>query len=126
MKKEVTKIRSYKDLIVWQKGIELVSTIYLITKKFPVQEQFGLTSQMQRAAVSIPANIAEGYGRNTKNEYANFLRIAHGSLTELETLLLIARKQSYCNEGEFSNIEAMLDELGAMLYRLRERIVHSA
>ncbi len=123
--KQDSKIRSYKDLVVWQKGMELVSRIYVITKKFPVGEQFGLTSQMQRAAVSIPANIAEGYGRNTKNEYANFLRIARGSLTELETLLLIARDQSYCNEGEFSAIEKMLNELGAMIYRLRERIVSS-
>lgn len=82
------RIRSYKDLIVWQKSVKLVSAIYQLTRKFPRFEQFGLASQMQRAAVSIPANIAEGYGRNTKNEYANFLRIAHGSLTELETLLI--------------------------------------
>ncbi len=123
--KQDSKIRSYKDLIVWQKGMELVSAVYLITKRFPAQEQFGLTSQIQRAAVSIPANIAEGYGRNTKNEYANFLRIARGSLTELETLLLIAKQQSYCNESEFSAIEVTLKELGAMLYRLRERIVNS-
>lgn len=121
-----SKIRSYKDLVVWQKGMELVSRIYLITKRFPSAEQFGLTSQIQRAAVSIPANIAEGYGRNTKNEYANFLRIARGSLTELETLLLIAKQQSYCSESDFTAIELMLKELGAMLYRLRERIVNSS
>jgi len=120
-----SKIRSYKDLVVWQKGMELVSRIYLITKRFPAAEQFGLTSQIQRAAVSIPANIAEGYGRNTKNEYANFLRIARGSLTELETLLLIAKQQSYCSENDSSAVEVMLEELGAMLYRLRERIVSS-
>jgi len=120
-----SKIRSYKDLVVWQKGMELVSRIYLITKRFPAAEQFGLTSQIQRAAVSIPANIAEGYGRNTKNEYANFLRIARGSLTELETLLLIARQQSYCSESDFTALEVTLKELGAMLYRLRERIVSS-
>ena len=119
------KIRSYKGLVVWQKGMELVSRIYLITKRFPAAEQFGLTSQIQRAAVSIPANIAEGYGRNTKNEYANFLRIARGSLTELETLLLIARQQSYCSESDFTALEVTLKELGAMLYRLRERIVSS-
>ena len=120
-----SKIRSYKDLVVWQKGMELVSRIYLITKRFPAAEQFGLTSQIQRAAVSIPANIAEGYGRNTKNEYANFLRIARGSLTELETLLLIAKQQSYCSENDSSAVEVMLEELGAMLYRLLERIVSS-
>lgn len=124
--KQDSKIRSYKDLVVWQKGMELVSRIYLITKRFPASEQFGLTSQIQRAAVSIPANIAEGYGRNTKNEYANFLRIARGSLTELETLLLIAKQQSYCGESDFTAVEVMLKELGAMLYRLRERIVDSA
>ena len=120
-----SKIRSYKDLVVWQKGTELVSRIYLITKRFPAAEQFGLTSQIQRAAVSIPANIAEGYGRSTKNEYANFLRIARGSLTELERLLLIARQQSYCSESDFTALEVTLKELGAMLYRLRERIVSS-
>lgn len=124
--KQASKIQSYKDLVVWQKGMELVSRIYLITKGFPAAEQFGLTSQIQRAAVSIPANIAEGYGRNTKNEYANFLRIARGSLTELETLLLIAKQQSYCSESDFNSIEVTLKELGAMLYRLRERIVASA
>jgi four helix bundle protein len=76
---ENKKIESYKDLIVWQKGIELVNEIYVLTKMFPKEEMFGLTNQMRRAAVSIPANIAEGWGRNSTKSYIQFVRISRGS-----------------------------------------------
>ncbi len=113
---------SYRDLLVWQKAIDISQEIYELTKLFPRDEQFALTSQMRRAAVSIAANIAEGYGRNGNKEFAHFLRISHGSLTELETLLTIAKRLSYCNEKACSTIERQLDETGRMLYALRAKL----
>ncbi len=110
---------SYKNLVVWQKAVQLSVEIYTLTKKFPRDEQFALTSQMRRAGVSIPSNIAEGYGRNGRKEFGSFLRISHGSLTELETQLIIANKLSYCSEKECSTIERQMDEIGRMLYALR-------
>jgi four helix bundle protein len=83
-------IKSYKDLEIWQEGIRLVREIYALTKEFPKEELYGLTSQMRRAAVSIPANIAEGYARHHRNEYRQFLYITLGSLAELETLGIVS------------------------------------
>ena len=114
--------RSYRNLVVWQRAIDISQAVYLLTKSFPKDEQFALTSQMRRAAVSIAANIAEGYGRNGNTEFASFLRISHGSLTELETLLTIAKKLSYCSEERCSTIERQLDETGRMLYALRTKL----
>ncbi len=119
------KIRSYKDLRVWQKSIDVVVEIYRLTKTFPRSEQYALTSQIQRAVVSIPANIAEGYGRNTEKEYIHFLRIAGGSLAEVETLLTIAGKLSYMTREECSKIEEQLSEVARMLYALRRSISRS-
>lgn len=85
--------------MVWKKAIEVISEVYAITKHFPSEERFGLSSQMQRAAVSITANIAEGHSRGTRNDYAHFLDMANGSVAELETLLTVARKLS----PEFNN-----------------------
>ncbi|MBI2610647.1 four helix bundle protein [Candidatus Kaiserbacteria bacterium] len=113
---------SYRKLLVWQKAVELSLGVYTLTKKFPKDELFALTSQMRRAGVSVAANIAEGYGRNTPKEFANFLRISHGSLTELETLLTIAKELSYCTEKDCSTIEMQLDETGRMLYALRAKL----
>jgi four helix bundle protein len=115
-------IHSYRDLIVWQKSVEMVLAVYRATKKFPASEQFAITSQVQRSAVSVPANIAEGYGRNTQKEYAHFLRIAHGSLSELETLLTISQKLSYCSAQEYSTLEKHTSEVARMLYALRKSI----
>lgn len=84
-------IESFKDLIVWQKSMNLVKEIYVITANFPKSEIYGLTSQMRRAAISIPSNIAEGKKRKTRNDYIQFLRIANGSAAELETQLLITK-----------------------------------
>lgn len=116
------KIRSYKDLVVWQKAIEIVSEVYAITKSFPSEERFGLSSQMQRAAVSIAANIAEGHGRGTRIDYAHFLDMANGSVAELETLLTVTRKLSYCAEERCSKIEGQLHEVGKMLGSLRTKL----
>ena len=86
------KVKSYKDLIVWQKSMDLVIEIYKLVKKLPKEETYSLSDQMRRAVVSIPSNIAEGYTRKSTNEYLNFLSIANGSRTELETQLLICER----------------------------------
>lgn len=83
-------IKSYKDLLIWQKGIKIVSLIYQLVKSFPKEELFALTCQLKRASVSIPSNIAEGYGRNTDKSFSHFLNISRGSLFEIETQLIIA------------------------------------
>ena len=113
-----TKIESFKDLIVWQKGIELVNEIYKVTKPFPKEEMYGLTSQIRRAAISIPANIAEGWGRGTTKNYIQFLEISRGSLFELNTLIIISYNQEYLNREICDEIEDKLNETGRMLNTL--------
>jgi len=110
------KTKSFKDLIVWQKSYELVLEIYKITGRFPKSEIYGLSQQMRRAAVSIPSNIAEGYGRKHKTEYNQFLSIAYGSLLELETQFLLAMDLNYISKNQ--TIEKLLKKVGSMLYRM--------
>lgn len=110
------KIQSYRELVVWQKSILLVKKIYLLTESFPKPEIFGLTSQIRRAAVSIPSNIAEGYGRKSHKEYLQFYAIAYGSALEVETQLLIARELKFISKPEFSSADALLTEVIKMLY----------
>ena len=110
------KTKTFRDLIVWQKGYRLVLEIYKITKTFPTVEQYGLAQQMRRAAVSIPSNIAEGYGRKYKPEHNQFLRHSYGSLLELQTQYLLSMDLGYT--GKNANTESLLDEVGAMLYRM--------
>lgn len=86
----ISEIRSYRDLRVWQVGLDIAEACYRLTRAFPREEMFSLTAQIRRASSSIPANIAEGYGRGSRNEYAHFLRIAQGSLKEVETHLLLS------------------------------------
>jgi four helix bundle protein len=107
---------SFKDLVVWQKAYRLVLAIYNETKKFPKTEIYAMSQQMRRAAVSIPSNIAEGYGRRHKAEYNQFLSISYGSLCELETQYLLSIDLGYANKNEL--IENLLKEVGAMLYRM--------
>jgi four helix bundle protein len=114
---ENKKIESFKDLFVWQKGIELVNNIYKATKKFPKDELYSLTSQIRRAAISIPANIAEGWRGTTKN-YIQFLEISRGSLFELNTLITIPYNQEYISKGTCDEIENNLNETGKMLNAL--------
>jgi len=97
-------IESYKDLIVWQKAVSLVTSIYEISKVFPKEEMFGLTSQLRRCAVSIPSNIAEGRQRKTSKDFIQFLRIALGSCAELETQLIIACNLNYVSDAQISDI----------------------
>ena len=115
---EVGKIRSYRDLRVWQEGMALAEACYLLTKRFPKDELFGMTSQIRRAASSVPANIAEGYGRNSKGDYIQFLRIAQGSLKELETHLTLSGRVGLVAESETKNAMEECDRLGKMLHRL--------
>ena len=104
-------VKSYRDLIAWQRARELVKETYLLTAEFPVGERFGLVSQMDRAAVSIPSNIAEGYGRATTQDYLHFLRIARGSAYELETQLVLAEDLGLCTQAASSKVVATLQEV---------------
>ncbi|NQT75891.1 MAG: four helix bundle protein [Candidatus Omnitrophica bacterium] len=110
------KTKSFKDLIVWQKAYKLVLEVYRITKSYPKSETYGLVLQMRRSAVSLPSNIAEGYGRGHRAEYRHFLSIAYGSLLELETQYLLSVDLAYTEKSEI--IEGLLKEVGSMLYRM--------
>lgn len=112
------EIKSHKDLIVWQKAMDLAVVIYRKTEVFPKSEIYGLTSQIRRSAVSIPSNIAEGYMRGHKSEYIQFLRIAYGSAAELETQILIAKNIDYIREDDFINIDGIIKEILKMLNKL--------
>lgn len=112
----------YKDLKVWQKSVQLTMDIYKLTQKFPQSEQFGLTNQMRRAAVSIPSNIAEGHGRNSDSDFVRFLFIAKGSLNELETQIILACELGFTSYMECGSLMLMIDELGKMLRSLIERL----
>lgn len=111
-------MNSYKDLIVWQKSINLVVLIYKVTETFPKSEMYGLTSQIRRAAVAIPSNIAEGQRRGHKPEYLQFLRVAYGSGAELETQFIIAHKVGYLLQNDYSHVVDLLDEIMRMLTKL--------
>jgi four helix bundle protein len=108
-------IRSYQDLAIWKKAMQLVVQVYHLTRRFPREEMHGLTSQMRRAAVSIPTNIAEGWGRGSRKEYIQFLRIARGSLLELETLLAISRNLRYLSQEDMQARLALVGEISRML-----------
>lgn len=113
---QIAKMRTHKDLTVWQKSMELVELIYKITNKLPKSEIFGLISQMQRSAISIPSNIAEGAKREHKTEYIQFLSIANGSASELETQLLLTKKLYPKLKTEIEKTLLVLDEILRMLY----------
>ena len=102
----MTTVKDYRDLIVWQKAMDLVEAIYRTTATFPREEIYGLTSQLRRAAVSIPSNIAEGNGRNTTRDYVHFLGMAYGSVKEVETQVLIAERLRYIDSSHSSQLGA--------------------
>ena len=108
-------MKDYKELGVWRKAVALAIATYKATAAFPDEEKFGLTAQMRRAAASIPANTAEGWGRGTTKGYIQFLLIARGSLMELETHAIIARELSYLSEEQFRNLQGQGQEVGRML-----------
>ncbi|MFA7000144.1 MAG: four helix bundle protein [Candidatus Paceibacterota bacterium] len=111
-------MKSYKDLIVWQKGIQLVVLIYQLLNKFPKEEVFGLSSQIKRSAVSIPSNIAEGKMRGSNNEFRRFLLIAYGSGAELETQIEISKKLEKTKNLNYREIDELLLEIMKMLNKL--------
>ena len=109
------RIRSYKDLIAYQKGYKLALEIYKITQNYPKEEIYGLISQMRRSAVSIPCNIAEGYRRGHRKEYLQFLHMAYGSCSELETLLSLSRDLGYIERGVFEMVYQLQGETSKLL-----------
>ncbi len=116
------KINSYKDLLVWQRGMDIVESVYNISKKLPASEQFGLTSQLRRAAVSIPSNIAEGYGRQSTGNYRQFLLVSRGSLLELETQILLCLRLKYLSQEEADFLIMDIDSIAKMLSSLISKI----
>jgi four helix bundle protein len=115
-------MKSYQDLEVWQKAMDLVVLCYKITEKFPKNETYGLASQLQRAAISIPANIAEGRHRQHSKEFLQHLSIAYASLAELETHIQIVERLDYINQNQIDDILNKTAELGRMLNGLRRSI----
>ncbi len=115
MERPKEQIKSHRDLIVWQKAVQLVVDLYKLTKSFPKEETYGLTSQIRRAATSIPANIAEGQGRRLGGEYQQFLGHARGSLCELDTHIEVAFQIGYLAEPQYQQIREKMDEVGRML-----------
>lgn len=107
--------KPHKKLNAWSDAVDLAQQIYRVTERFPSNEQFGLTSQIQRAAVSIPSNIAEGAARQTKKEFLNFLHIAKGSLSELDTQLEIARRLEYLDQARWETLDERLERIDRML-----------
>lgn len=115
-------IKSYRDLDVWKLAVETVAEVYRLASRFPKQEVYGLTSQVQRAAVSVAANIAEGHARESTKEFLHHLSIARGSLAELETLLTVAEKLRYCTGLDTSSLFGRCDRVSRMLSGLRARL----
>jgi four helix bundle protein len=116
----VGSIESYKDLIVWQKSMQLVKMTYQLTKDFPKEEMFGLTSQIKRSSVSIPSNIAEGWGRFSRKDYVRFLRISRGSLFEFETQLILSKELDFIKD--IASTQLLITEVGKMLNTMIKKL----
>ena len=120
----MANIQSYRDLIVWQKSMKLVTEIYTATRSFPHEELYALTSQLRRCAISIPSNIAEGYGRNSTLDYKRFLQIAVGSIFELQTQIEIASNLKYLSSELFGNLSNDAKEIELMLLSLINKLIN--
>jgi four helix bundle protein len=116
------KVKTYRELIVWQKAMQLVTQIYKNTEDLPKEELYGLISQIRRSSISIPSNIAEGYGRNSTNDYIRFLQISRGSLYELQTQLEICLNLNYLNQISFNDIYEQSREIERMLSSLINKL----
>jgi four helix bundle protein len=116
------KIRSYRDLKIWQHGMDVAVDLYRLTAAFPKFERYGLSSQMQRAAVSIPSNVAEGHARDSTKEYLHHVSIAIGSLAELETQVILSGRLQYATTTRSEGLLQQLDEAGKMLYGLQRSL----
>ena len=120
------KIKSYKDLLAYQKSYEVALLIYKVTSAFPSSEMYGLVSQMRRAAISVPSNISEGYRRGSQKEYIQFLKISLGSNAELETQLSLSRDLNCINESKFVEVYELNEEVGRLLSSYISRLETSA
>ncbi len=116
-------MKSYRELIVWQKSMRLAKEVYRVSGSFPNKELYGLTSQIQRSGVSIPSNIAEGYGRHSTSDYIRFLRVACGSLYEMQTQLEIAFSLDYLEKSQFDSLFDLSREIERMLNSLINKLV---
>ena len=119
------KIKTYRDLLTWQKSLALVTEIYRVSRSFPKDEVYGLAQQMRRSAVSIPSNIAEGYGRNSTSDYVRFLHVASGSLYELQTQAEIALNLRYLKKSDFDKLYESSREIERMLSSLIRKLENS-
>jgi four helix bundle protein len=115
-------INDFKDLIIWQKGMDIAERCYLLTKHFPKDELYAMVQQIRRSAASIPANIAEGYGRRYRGEYVRFLNIAQGSVNELETHLILSQRVRLCSEEDIEMIIKLLTEERRMIVSLIKKL----
>ncbi|MEK7693764.1 MAG: four helix bundle protein [Chloroflexota bacterium] len=120
------RVQSYRDLIVWQKAMDLVVEVYRVSCRFPTSERWRLVDQISRAVVSVPANIAEGQGRGTSKDFAQFLAIARGSLNETETYLMLAVRLGYLATEKIEPALALLTEVSKMLGALRAKVLQHA
>jgi len=116
-------MHNYKEMKIWQKARKLVNVVYKISKKLPKEELYGLTSQIRRAVVSVPANIAEGAGRGTDRDFCHFLDIARGSLFELDTLLILSSDLEYVSEEELNPVFESINEIIKMMVSFQSRLV---
>ena len=119
-------METHKDLRVWQQSIEMVTSIYLLTQTFPKEELFGLVSQMRRASVSVPSNIAEGYARGTDKEKLHFLRVSSGSMSEVESQLMLSLNLGYINQEKYNElaeaISSIWKQLNALISSIKKRL----
>jgi len=117
------KIKSYKDLLIWQKGFQIVIAVYKLVKFFPQEELYALTNQIKRASVSVPSNIAEGYGRNGEKSFNHFIDVARGSLYELETQLLLSKELEFITDDELYNqILNLIEEEAKMINSFSKKL----
>ncbi|MGL5874924.1 MAG: four helix bundle protein [Xenococcaceae cyanobacterium] len=118
----MSEIKDFKDLIIWQKGMDIAEKCYYLTKYFPKEELYGMVQQVRKASASIPANIAEGYGRRSSGDYARFLNIAQGSINELQTHLILCQRVQLCEEKDIKWIISLLQEETRMISSLIKKL----
>ncbi|MGK7874325.1 MAG: four helix bundle protein [Xenococcaceae cyanobacterium] len=118
----MSEIQSYRDLKIWQKGMDIADNCYYLTKRFPKEELYGMSQQIRRASASIPANIAEGHGRRSTAEYIRFLNIAQGSINELETHLILSQRVGLCNTADIDPIIQLTQAVGKMIIALIRKL----
>jgi four helix bundle protein len=118
----MSTVKSFRDLVVWRKSGALTLAVYELTRGFPREEMYGLTSQLRRAAVSVPSNIAEGFGRRSRSDYRSFLCVARGSVHEVQAQLLISKELGFGDAERIAAADGMADEVSRMLWALMEKM----